>query len=127
MSQFLVSVESPNQILGVETSQCELMGYNPINLIGESFKILYGPRSDSSAIGRAIIEASLTSTFTELTGALYDFHGHAQALHMSFSPCSRLEGHPFCCLVTLNESEPPTQGLELTSAACFNQNLICSF
>ena len=85
MSQFLVSVESPNRILGVETSQCELMGYNPLQLIGESFGILCGPGSNSSAVGRAIKEASLRSTFTELSGALYDFHGHAQAMHMSFS------------------------------------------
>ena len=103
MSQLLISVESPNKILGVETSHTHLMGYLPHHLLGQSFRKLQGPLSDQHAIGRAIIEASLRNTFMEVTDTLYELGGQERQKSICFSPCSRLPGHPICCLVTIED------------------------
>ncbi len=103
MSQILISVEASNIICAVETSMCDLMGYSPCYLIGQSFRQLFGPLTDKDAIGRAIIDAALRNTFTERIETLYELGGRARFIKVSFSPSSQLEGVPICCIVTLNE------------------------
>ena len=107
MSQLLLSLQAPNSILAVETSELSLMGYAPSCLLGTSFESLYGPLTDEASAGRAISDASLASVFSEMHITLYDAHGFPRKLKASFSPCSRLKDQRICCLVTLTEIQGP--------------------
>jgi hypothetical protein len=102
MSQILVSVQNTNPILAIETSLVDFMGYAPRFLIEQSFKVFTGPQTDCDMIGRAVIEASFSATFTESSTVLYDINGVPRRAMLSFSPCSRAPGRPICCLVTIH-------------------------
>lgn len=105
MCQMVVSLEAPNPILAVETSNLQMLGYVPRLLVGQSIKILQGPETETHELGKAILDSSLGNKFSEFQSTLYEASGHPRKILLSFSPCSRPAGGVMCCLITLTNYE----------------------
>jgi hypothetical protein len=112
MSQVLVSIEAPRLILGVETSFDSLLGHPSYSLYGKRFEVLMGPCTDSDLLYNVITNAGLFNASADVLVTLHELDGHPRLMAVSSAPCTRVQDHPICCLLTLHDPDA------LISACC---------
>ncbi len=117
MSQILVSIDAPCLILGVETSFESLLGHPSYSLYEKRFDVFIGPCTDCDLLYNVITIAGLFNASADVLVTLHELNGHPRIMLVSSAPCTRIENHPICCLLTLNDPHVlfPVSGLLTTS------------
>jgi hypothetical protein len=105
MSQLLVSIDESRLILGVETSFDTLLGNPSQSLYGKKFEIFIGPSTDFDLLNNVIMNAGRCNSSTDIVATLYELDGHPRLMLISAAPCTRIQDHPICCLLTLNDQD----------------------
>ena len=101
MSQVLVSIDVPRLILGVETSFDLLLGHPAHSLYGKRFDAFIGPCTNFDLLNNVIMNAGLFCGSADVLITFHELNGHPRLMLVSSAPCTRVENHPICCLLTL--------------------------
>jgi hypothetical protein len=100
----LISSDFPHTILS--SHENEILGYSPQALVGQSFGLFSGPRTDNKIFFNSVQRAGSHGESGELNLALYDIAGRCRNVILRYQPSSwRNEATSKCCHITVIQSE----------------------
>ena len=85
------------------------------SLYGKRFDIFIGPCTDSDLLNNVIMNAGLFCGSADVLITFHELNGHPRLMLVTSAPCTRVENHPICCLLTLNDPDVLLPGSGPTS------------
>ena len=84
MDQVFLSTDSKQTILAANTSLQYVLGYRPEDLIGKSFRVLQGPKSDIISIQNALACVGEQRMSRKIHVSLYEANGSIKQVNAVF-------------------------------------------